>query len=146
MKCVEDTGTVVELGDGKATILLDHKPEKGCGKGCCACSILANGRPTVEAPAAGLKRGDRVRVRMPQVNEWLGMLFVFGLPIVLGIMGLVLGSKLDRASGGGTYTVVGGGIGLVLAMAAGWTANGVIIRRGAVEVQPLAEEPGERQP
>ena len=134
MNYQEDTGTVVDLHDGKATVRLDHECKELCHKGC-ACSMMGSDGRNVDVAADDLSKGDRVRVHIPIVNEYLSMFFVFGLPLLLTAAGLFIGSRLEGEESGGGLTLAGGAIGLVAGMVVAWVANGVAAR----DATPMAE-------
>ena len=114
MNWVEETGTVVAVDGGKASVKLDRKARKECGS-CCACGAFAAGEDTIKVPAGQLKQGERVSIRIPQVNAYLSMFLVFGLPMLLFFAGIFVGRALEQTERIGTGALVGGVLGLFIA-------------------------------
>ena len=141
MEYREDTGTIVALSGERATVLLDHEPQEAACAGCHACSVLPSGRATIGVERNGLEEGDRVRVRIPRVNAYLSMAVLFGVLILLVGAGLIIGSALQGPDSSGGPALLGGAIGLLVAMAVAWAANGLIARRAAAQVQRIDRPP-----
>ena len=133
----EDTGTVVALSGERATVLLDHEPQEAACAGCHACSVTPGGRATIRVERKGLDEGDRVRVGIPQVNAYLSIGVLFGAPILLVGAGLIIGSALQGPGSSGGPALLGGAMGLLVAMAIAWAANGLIARRAAPRVRRI---------
>lgn len=138
MRYVEDTGTVLTVGAEKATIRLDHK-RKDCA-GCCACSAFGTAAYTIEVARGELQEGERVRVRIPRVNEYVSMLLVFILPLVLFMGGIAAGRLFEPDERIGGASVSGGVVGLVVAFAIAWTVNRLVIRKAVPEAHRLQPE------
>jgi len=138
----DDLGTVVSVTERKATIRLDHRRTDACGS-CCACSVLASGDAVVEVDRGDLNPGDRVHVRIPQVNAYLSMLLLFGLPLVLFMAGIWAGQALEGAERIGNLSIVGGVAGLAVALFVAWLVNRALTRRvGRPQARRLAAEQG----
>jgi len=140
MRYLEDTGTVVSVTGEKATVRLDHKRTEACGS-CCACSALAGGDRAVTVDRGDLQEGDRVHVRIPQVDAWVSILLVFGLPLALFMAGIWVGQRLEGGRQVGNLSVLGGIVGLLVAFVAAWLANRALIRKAG---PPRAERVGGR--
>lgn len=142
MRYVEDTGIVLTVGPQKATIRLDHKRAEDC-RGCCACAAFGGEAFTVDVERGELQEGDRVRVRLPRVSEYLSMLLVFGFPVALFMGGLAVGRAFEKTERIGTAAMVGAIIGLVVAFLLAWVVNRMVISKAVPEVSRLpAEEQG----
>lgn len=136
MKYAEDTGTVLTVGPQQATVRLDHKRPDEC-RSCCACAAFGGEAFTVEVERGELQEGDRVRVRIPRVNEYVSMLLVFGLPLVLFMGGVAVGRAFEETERIGTASMVGGIIGLVVAFLLAWAVNRLVIKKAVPEAHRL---------
>ena len=136
MNYVEDTGTVVMTGPQKASVKLDHEQPEKCGS-CCACSIFGNGSYTIDVDRGELREGDRVRVRIPRVNEYLSMLLVFGLPLGMFMGGVAVGTAFEADKRVGAASVVGGAVGLVVAFLVAWIVNRLVVKKAAPRAERL---------
>lgn len=136
MKYVTEKGTVEAVEKETATVRLDHKVKESCGS-CCACSSLQSGPESIKVPADGLEEGDRVEVRIPQVNPFLSMLLIFGLPLAFFMGGIAIGQQMQGGTRIGSYSIVGGVVGLVVAFAIAWVMNRLITRDAAPEVHKI---------
>ncbi len=134
MNYVEDTGVVKSVGDGGATVRLDHRSTEECGS-CCACSAFSGGLPEIRVPQDGLQEGRRVRVRIPRSNPYLSIFFVFVLPLALFMGGVLTGQQLHGGDRLGAAAALGGALGLLLGLATARTANRLL----APDEEPRAE-------
>ena len=139
MKYHEDTGTVVEVDDGKAHVRLDHEREEDCGS-CCACSSFGAGKPEVWIEGEHLETGDRVRVRIPEVNSYLSMFLLFGLPFAFFVGGMALGQHLGTEGEAGNLSAMMGLAGLALAVGIAMLVNWFLGRKVRPEVSRLPAE------
>ena len=137
MDCLEDTGTVVVVTEKHASVQLDHSQSLSCGGGR-GCSSACCGPPVVKVERGDLAQGDRVRVQIPRANAYLAMLLIFALPLALFMTGIWIGQTLQGGDSVGTFSVVGGLIGLALAFLVAWFANRAISKKvGPPRVQRL---------
>lgn len=143
MQYVEDTGTVVAVDADKATVKLDHKRSDDC-KSCCTCSAFGSDQFTIQVERGDLQEGQRVRARIPRVNEYLSMLLVFVLPMVLFIAGIFVGRTFESDDQIGSAAVLGGIVGLVVAFTFAWMVNRAVMKKAMPEVRPLASEDDEK--
>jgi len=62
---------------------------------CGACRVFGQGKEMVlRVPAVeGLAIGGRVAVEVPEAGPWMGIVLVLGLPVVLMVAGLLVGSR-----------------------------------------------------
>lgn len=136
MRYVEETGTVVAVSRQEASVRLDRKRDKSCGA-CCACSAFTGADQTVRVPRGDFQEGDRVRVRIPQVNAYLSMLLIFAMPIALFAAGLMVGRALEGTDRIGTGALVGGLVGLGVSFALAWVINRALRGKAAPEAHRL---------
>jgi positive regulator of sigma E activity len=137
MKYVTEEGTVEAVENQTATVQLDHKVKESCGS-CCACSSFQSGPESIKVPADGLQEGDRVEVRIPQVNPFLSMLLIFGLPLAFFMGGIAIGQQMQGGARIGGRSVLGGVIGLVVAFAIAWLMNHLLTRDAEPEAHKIA--------
>jgi len=140
VRYVEDTGTVVEVAGEEAVVRLDRGRSEACGS-CCACSAFGGPEPRLRVECGELQVGDRVTVKVPQVNPCLGMALVFGLPLALFIVGLAAGHSVEGTSQLGTGSLVGGLVGVVVAFLLAWAINKAIRGKAVPETRRLHEKP-----
>ena len=140
----EETGTVTELREKKAVIRLDADAGTKCGF-CCACSIAASGVRTLAVDRNDLSVGNRVRVHVPRLSGYVSILLLFVLPLALFVAGMSLGMMFEpEGAGHGLSPIVGGLLGLGVALLIAWIAERGASRR-AIQVQPMAENPADSQ-
>ena len=138
MRYHEDTGTVVKVTEKRATIKLDHPPREECGT-CCACSSMV-GEHLLEVDRGSLKPGDRVSARIPQVNTYVSVLLVFGLPLALFFLGIYFGRLLEGGEQVGTVSILGGVVGLAVAFGVAWLINRKFYGNVVPEAHKIASE------
>jgi ABC-type lipoprotein release transport system permease subunit len=80
----------------------------------------------MEIQAEGLEPGDKIRIRTPRLNPYLGILFTFGLPLIFFVAGFLIGNNFEDPQGSGSIAVLGGVIGLLTAFIATWAINRVL--------------------
>ncbi len=140
------TGTVVEAGDGRASVRVRHERGPEC-RGCQACHPSAAHGLVLDVRAEGLSPGDRVAVEVPLPSPWRAVLLVFVLPLVALVAGLLAGSHwtgLQAALGLGSE-----GTGLALGAGLGGAAFALAVlqeRRLQGKAQPRVVGPAETGP
>lgn len=89
-----EQGTVERIESGWMQIRMERVRPEMCKK-CHACDVLGEDEAgSLSIPAAeGVVVGDRVEVDLPEANPWLSIVLVLGLPVLLVVGGLVLGSR-----------------------------------------------------
>ncbi|HIE05247.1 MAG TPA: hypothetical protein EYP58_00435 [bacterium (Candidatus Stahlbacteria)] len=105
---MDEIGKVIEANGNEVKI------ELGVSDHCTNCSMAkfcittgSGKRVIIARNAIGVKVDDIVRVRMEGGKQVGSILLVFGLPILLGIIGLFLGARYSD-----TASLIGGIIGL----------------------------------
>ena len=135
---IEHVGTVIEIDGQEAIVELKGN---ACNPSSFACSCCPSFRPEpvkLRVERSGLEQGDTVRVFVPAYTGYLSTLVVFVLPLVLTIVGLLLGSGLEPSEGAhGTSTVVGGIAGFLLAVAVALLVNRWLTGTGHYDVQQV---------
>jgi positive regulator of sigma E activity len=152
---MRETGTIINVQDGRLEIRIDQPRPAVCGK-CRACEVLGKGGDLVlrtsldrvqpepgSDAAAALEAGRRVLVEVPQVSPWTGIVWLLGMPITMFVAGLLAGanwpawSNLLRLDGQLAGAVLG-----VLAGVATFAMARLIEKRhaGRVTIHPLAEQ------
>ena len=90
-----EEGTVIESGDGIATVSIVRG---GACEECGArifCKSSGEENPKVTAlDLLGAKPGDRVRIAAPGKHVLLVSFLLYGIPIVLLLLGIALGSQI----------------------------------------------------
>ncbi len=130
------TGTVVAVEGDVAVIRL--RPPAGCGQGaaCERCAFLRAADLTLRVPRDGLEQGEAVRVSTPSGAATVGILVVYVLPLVLIVLGLVVGALVG---GGhvGVEALAGGAVGFALAVGIALLANRHLARRGLRRIERI---------
>jgi len=117
MKMIEHVGTVVEVEGDRAVIELETNESCGSSASCGCCSALQSGRRRLRVERNGLEAGDDVEVTMPAASGYLSALVVFGLPLVLFVVGMLIGGQFEPAGGANDMaTIIGGVCGLAVAV------------------------------
>ncbi len=137
MELLEQTAVVLKTGEGKAWVEARESGACGsCGTGGCSTRRLADlfGRRDRAFPVANsldARPGDRVVIGIPAGALLRSALGLYGLPLLLVVVGAVWG----QYSGGDGLAVIGGAVGLALAAAVRffWRGTGawqpVMLRR-----------------
>lgn len=90
----ESQGYISQVKKHDVQILLTEgcENEHSCKSGCGACGGKKNGRSIHVAidPQAAYKTGTRVEVRFAEINELIGALIVFGIPLTCALISLVV--------------------------------------------------------
>lgn len=128
-------------GDFEAEVLPEPASGKGCGADgtCAGCTSCAAGMATpglgLRVPLAdvyGHKAGEIVKIWLRVPSQTVSSLVMMGLPLLLAIVGGVLGNNLISES----WLVVGGIAGLVLGFAGVYFLAKTVLKVSAV----LADE------
>lgn len=133
----EENGTVITAGPVKAEVRLDGSSPQACAScGCSMCSGTGSNVRTMEVESNGLKKGDRVVVKVPQRSGYVSLLIVFVLPMVLFLAGMLGAMQLVESSG---VPVLAGLLGLM----GGFCLAGLLDRYAfggrSVEVHPVGK-------
>lgn len=108
----EERGVVVGVEGGK--VLVELEPTAAC-KGCGLCGNMDGGRMRLEVEAVeGVRPGQRVVVSVDRSMPLRSALFLFGLPAVGFIGGLVLGQYWAVTGLGADGSSAAFGLGLLL--------------------------------
>ncbi|RKX73748.1 MAG: hypothetical protein DRP87_18320 [Spirochaetes bacterium] len=110
---IEEMGVVLEVKNGKASVLLDKG--EACG-GCGHCSTSFDGRGMVtRLPAShGVSSGDVVKLEREPVNQVKSGFIIFILPLILLIAGYTGASSILEKAGVAAYQPAGIAIGVFL--------------------------------
>jgi positive regulator of sigma E activity len=135
MKFIEEIGTVVSIRGTKAIVRLDENERHKCDA-CCACAAFASGEHTIRVPAGEFKEGDRVAVHIPQINSYLNMFLVFGLPLVLFLAGGIVGHAIEGTKEIGGLTLLAASVGFALAFVISGSINNRLWKHVTCRVQP----------
>ena len=89
---IEDIGRVVKIAGDKAFVEVER------GSACAQCGLqeveelTAGGKPVFEAiNMANAKPGDKVKVQVQSVTYMKASFFIYGLPVLLMLIGAMLG-------------------------------------------------------
>jgi hypothetical protein len=122
MDTLIETGLVVRISGGRASVRIDRSPQEHrqeC-RGCNVCRAAGDLGLVLDVDAGGLAEGDRVKVAVPTPSPWRGIALVLALPLALGMAGLLGGTAwtgFQRVTGLGPESA-----GLVLGSALGLAA------------------------
>ncbi len=124
MKMIEHVGTVVEVDGDRAMVELETNESCGNSASCGCCSAMQSGRRRLQVERNDLQEGDSVEVTMPAASGYLSALVVFGLPLVLFLVGIVIGGRFEPAGGANDMaTIIGGVSGLAVAAVIAMVVN-----------------------
>jgi hypothetical protein len=141
MKKVEQVGRVVDVTETKAEVLVRPPGGGGCGAGCSCCGSAASGSARrIYVERGDLNEGDYARILMPACSGYLSALVVFVLPMVLVIVGMLVGSTMEQGPGRDMPTLVGGAVGFALAIGVAVLVNKTITGEGNFQVDRISEE------
>jgi len=121
---MREQGRVVEIDGTTAKIVLEETP--AC-KTCPACSMCrpAGGKRYIQAVnPAGAQAGDRVLFEIYPPYSLLAILLFFGLPVFLGLIGLILSSAM-----GEIITIIIGSAGFACGLLIAKVVNDVLAAR-----------------
>lgn len=109
---MDEIGKIIELKDDIAVI--EITPSSGCSR--CAqvniCNPFGKNKKVIELPnVINGQINDWVKIEIKEKNRVLSILLVFGLPILLFLIGVFIGTKTAGDNAGAIL----GGIGLILA-------------------------------
>jgi len=140
MKMIEHVGTVVEVEGDRAMVELETNESCGSSAACGCCSAMQSGRRRLQVERNGLQAGDSVEVTMPAASGYLSALVVFGLPLVLFLVGILVGGQFEPAGGANDMaTIIGGVAGLALAAVIAMIVNRALSRgKNRIRVRRLA--------
>jgi len=117
MKMIEHVGTVLEVEGEKATIELESNESCGLGAACGCCSAMQSGRRRLRVERNGLEPGDKVEVSMPAYSGYISALVVFGLPLALFVVGMLIGAQFKPEGRPNDAAIIIGGVGGLLVAA-----------------------------
>lgn len=135
----EETGTVTKLKGDKALVQMDVESNSACKACGGGCSRAADGVRVMQVDRDGLQVGDRVRIKVPQRSGYLGMLFIFVLPMAFFVGGMLAGTQLESGRGHGMLPILGGVGGLAAAFAIAWIVERILSSRAPLEVQRVSQ-------
>lgn len=142
MKMIEHVGTVVEVEGRRAVVEVETNEQCGQGASCGCCAALQQGRRRLQVESNGLEAGDRVEISMPAYSGYLSALVVFGLPLVLFVVGMLIGGRFEPTGGANDMaTIIGGVIGLAVAVLVAVLVNRAM-GKGKHQIQVRRVSPG----
>lgn len=123
---MEEIGKIIALANGKARI--EITPSGGCNH--CAqaqiCNPFGKNKKIIELPnTINAQVNDLVKIEIKDKNRILSILLVFCLPILLFLIGVVIGNQ----NAGNTSAALFGGIGLLLAFIIVKIINNYFLRK-----------------
>ena len=143
MKKVEHLGTVVGIEGALAVVQVKAGRSCSSGLSCACCSSFRPEPLTIRVARDGLEQGDTVGVLIPAYAGAVGTFVVFILPIMLAVVGFVVGGRFESGTGAhGMPTIVGGVVGFLLAAGVAAVVNRRLSRPDNYEVRRVTE--GER--
>ena len=91
---MHEMGTVIRMVGRKVDIRVDQQTPEACAK-CRACQAFGEGgqlvlRVTTEE---NYQSGQRVAIEVPEISPWVGIVWVLGLPVVMLVIGLLVGAN-----------------------------------------------------
>lgn len=92
----EDIGIVKSVHDISATVILQKSGDR-CGTCCSGCDTAKEGLEVEALNPIGAQVGQRVRIAFKPYDYMKGVIFVYGLPMLLFILGAVIGKGLGEA-------------------------------------------------
>ncbi len=136
-----ETGTVIDVTNGKAVVQVQIGEH--CA-GCAAhrpCTAMGSGFRQIEADnRLGAAVGDRVQVDCPSQSRIASAFVLFLFPIVLALVGYLIGYSLRSTEGGG---IVGTFLGLIVAFAVIWRMNPILAKRQRLAtIKRIGQSPG----
>jgi sigma-E factor negative regulatory protein RseC len=91
----EETG-IVKSVDGISAIVIIQKSQGGCGTCCSGCDAAKEGLEVEALNPVGAEVGQRVRIAFKPYDYIKGVLLVYGIPMVLFILGAIIGKRLGE--------------------------------------------------
>lgn len=124
---MEETGRIIEINNNIAKI--EITPTSACAN--CGQKSVCHGfgekKKVIElSNNINTQVGDWVKIEIKEKNRILSTLLVLGLPIILFIIGVIIGSQIS----GDKLSVILGGTGLVLAYIILKIVNNYLVRKG----------------
>lgn len=92
---VEDIGIVKSVHDISATVII-LKSHDRCGTCCSGCDTAKEGLEMEALNPIGAQVGQRVRIAFKPYAYMKGVLFVYGIPMLLFILGAIFGKRLGE--------------------------------------------------
>lgn len=91
---MRETGIIVKIHEGQLHVHVDQVRPEACAK-CRGCEIMGKtGQLILRASSSGnYHTGQKVIVETPEVSPWIGIIYVFGLPVTALVAGLLVGSN-----------------------------------------------------
>lgn len=92
---IQEHGVVLNIGDGIATVSVVRSGScEDCGARIL-CKITGDDTHQVTAlDPLGVKPGDHVRIAAPGKSILLASVYLYGIPLLLLLLGIILGSKI----------------------------------------------------
>ncbi len=108
-----ETGVVTKITEKEASVQFMRK--SGCGENCHSCTMECNANfVTVEVKnRLDAKVGDNVKVEMKNSTFNKMMFFAYGLPLLMLVIGSVIGYSVFKALGNANYELYTFIIGIV---------------------------------
>lgn len=122
--------------------------EKTCTGGCGACSGEKNHKKIqVDTPVPErLTAGDPVTVRYFALNEFIGALIVFGVPLFTAVSLLLSWYSIDPSSVESGWALLSAGGALLCGFAVVWLVDRIFRKHFPPELVPSEEKPVPPQP
>ncbi|MBS4015771.1 MAG: SoxR reducing system RseC family protein [Candidatus Latescibacteria bacterium] len=122
---MEEVGKIIELVNDKARI--EITPSGGCNHCTQAhiCNPFGKNKKIIELPnSINAQVNDLVKIEIKDKNRFLSILLVLGLPILLFLIGIIIGNRIS----GDALAALFGGIGLLLAFIIVKIVNNYLLR------------------
>jgi len=139
---MEETGTVIRIGEHVAYIKLDHAESAGCGhcpmSGCCGGT---EGPGVIQTEATGLSVGGRVLIHMDLPSPLKASVLLYVIPLIAFFLGYISGALIGGRLWGEGRRELAGILGAFVLMFAAFVLVGAIdrMRSGAAEPVITAE-------
>jgi len=145
---MEHTGVVREVQGDEAVVEFELPRDCGSCFACSCSSVLEDRTRTVRVPRGDLEAGESVLISIPAYAGYLSMFLVFVLPLGLFVAGILVGGRLEGATGTHGGPTLAGGLagflaGFALAVAFNKKAGtaGYRVSRLMSSPDPAAESP-----
>lgn len=123
---MEETGKIVELNGNRAKIEINTSG--GCAQCGQAhvCNPLGQNKKVIELKnTINAQVGDWVKIEIKEKNRIVSILVVFGIPIFLFLIGVIIGHQIS----GDKMSAILGGLGLILAFLIAKIINNYLIKK-----------------
>jgi sigma-E factor negative regulatory protein RseC len=121
---MKEKGSVVEIVNSTAKVSLNAN--EAC-KTCSAshfCRPSGNARVIEAENIIGARIGDQVYIKISAHAGFIASFVLFGIPIILGLIGLVFGSQFSD-----THSILYGTVGLCLGLLIAKIANNILRKK-----------------